>query len=223
MSDDFDFEPATGVPDQLPHGERIMWQGAPRWRSLVRHAFHADKIALYFGALIALRLLFGWHDGLPASEVLAGAFALSLAAVLALIVVGLLAWQSVRSTVYTLTTKRLVIRYGMALPVTLNIPLKRIASAHLAPRSDATGDIAIVPEAGTRLAYVMLWPHVRAWHLKHPEPTLRSIADADQVAQLVGEALRSTASQTTTRIVRLRPAATATPSYQPAASLSAAE
>ena len=28
--DDFDFEPVRGLPQVLPKGERMLWQGAPR-------------------------------------------------------------------------------------------------------------------------------------------------------------------------------------------------
>ncbi len=219
---DFDFETPSGVPDELPRGERIMWQGAPAWSSLVRHAFHADKIVLYFAALIALRLIFNWHEGVARSEMLAGTSALLMACALALAIVSLLAWQAVRTTVYTLTTHRVVVRYGMAFPMTLRIPLSRVASASLAARADGTGDIALTPEPGARLAYLMLWPHARAWHVMNPVPTLRSVPDAGQVAQLVGEALQTSAMPVTTRVVRVRPVADAQ-SYGNGGVLTAAE
>ncbi len=229
MSDDFDMETATGVPDRMPSGERIMWQGAPHWRSLVRHAFHADKIALYFAAWIAVRWVFGWHDGADLAALISGSLTLVAACALALLIVGLLAWQSARTTTYTLTTRRLFIRSGMAIPMTLTIPLSRIVGAHVAMRGDGTGDIALAPEATSRLAYLMLWPHARPWHVLNPEPALRSVADAKQVAQLVGEALQATEPQMKGSIVRVRPVAlpvtqaTSGNSQQLAAGLFAAE
>jgi hypothetical protein len=106
-----------------------------------------------------------------------------------------------------------IVRYGMAFPMTLRIPLSRVASANLAARADGTGDIALTPEPGARLAYLMLWPHARAWHVMNPVPTLRSVPEAAQVAQLVGEALQMSATpQTTpvtTRVVRVRQVADA--------------
>jgi Bacterial PH domain len=220
---DFDFETPSGVPDELPRGERIMWQGRPHWSSLIRHAFHADKIGLYFAGLIALRLAFNWHDGMPASQMLAGTTALLIAGLLALAIVALLAWQAVRTTVYTLTNRRVVVRYGMAFPMTLRIPLSRVASAHLAKRSDGTGDIALKPEPGARLAYLMLWPHARAWHVMSPEPTLRSVPDALEVAQLISEALQMSAQQVTPRIVRVQQAGEAAQPYGAGTALTAAE
>jgi Bacterial PH domain len=222
MSDDFDFETATGVPDVLPLGERIMWQGRPSRWALLRHVFHADIIVAYFTVVVAARLIFGWHDGLPAGELLGTITALLLAAALALSIVGALAWQAARTTVYTLTTRCLIMRYGMALPITLNIPLARITAAKFASRKDASGDIAVTPEAGARLAYMMLWPHVRAWHIANPEPALRCVPDVSQVAQVLQEALAATAPAKAMTIVRLR-AGTGMPVYRPSAQLAAAE
>jgi hypothetical protein len=34
--DDFKFEPIRGLPEQLPEGEHILWQGAPDPRVLAR-------------------------------------------------------------------------------------------------------------------------------------------------------------------------------------------
>ena len=41
----------SGVPEPLPQGERLLWQGKPNWRSIARHTLHIDKIALYFAGL----------------------------------------------------------------------------------------------------------------------------------------------------------------------------
>ena len=52
--DDFDFEPVRGLPQILPKGERMLWQGAPRWQDLAVHAFHARKVIWYFAGLTLL-------------------------------------------------------------------------------------------------------------------------------------------------------------------------
>ena len=51
---DFDFEPVRGLPQHLPKGERMLWQGAPRWQDLAVHAFHARKVIWYFAGLTIL-------------------------------------------------------------------------------------------------------------------------------------------------------------------------
>jgi hypothetical protein len=39
------------------------------------------------------------------------------------------------------------------------------------------------------MAYSNLWPHVRPWRLANPEPMLRSIPEAERVAQILSNAL----------------------------------
>ena len=57
-----EFEAAHGLPEPLPPGEKLLWQGAPDWRTLAREALHVRKVAAYFGVLVIWR----------AAEVLAG-------------------------------------------------------------------------------------------------------------------------------------------------------
>ena len=46
-----EWEAAPGLPSALPAGERVVWQGAPNWRSLAIHAFHVPKVAMYFSLI----------------------------------------------------------------------------------------------------------------------------------------------------------------------------
>jgi hypothetical protein len=39
------------------------------------------------------------------------------------------------------------------------------------------------------VAYLLLWPHARPLHFRNPQPCLRAIPDADQVAKLLATAL----------------------------------
>ena len=50
-----EFEPQFGLPERLPAGERILWQGSPDFRALARNAFHLRKLALYFSVLLVAR------------------------------------------------------------------------------------------------------------------------------------------------------------------------
>ena len=40
-------EPIPGLPEKLPEGERILWQGSPSARALVIHAFHGHSFGGY--------------------------------------------------------------------------------------------------------------------------------------------------------------------------------
>jgi len=44
--DDFAFDPVKGLPEHLPQGEVMLWQGSPHWQSLALRAFHIRKVAL---------------------------------------------------------------------------------------------------------------------------------------------------------------------------------
>ncbi|MGZ2821903.1 photosynthetic complex putative assembly protein PuhB, partial [Pseudomonas aeruginosa] len=82
----------------------------------------------------------------------------------------LLGYLAARTTVYTITSRRLVMRIGIALPMTLNLPFKVIASAAARINSDGTADIPITLVPPNRLAFLILWPHCRPWTLRRPEP-----------------------------------------------------
>ena len=81
-------------------------------------------------------------------------------------------------------------RIGIALQINLNLPFKRILSAELKAHRDGTGDIPLQLAGDQRIAYFLLWPHARPWQVRAPQPMLRSIGDADKVAQLLAQALR---------------------------------
>jgi hypothetical protein len=176
-----EWEAAPGLPSALPPGERIVWQGAPDWRSLAVHAFHVRKVALYFALMLAIQALNlmdtdGRIDWKP----------LWVAASLYLLALGLLAgtaWMSARSTLYTLTNKRVVMRIGIVLTLTFNLPFKRIAGAALKPYAHGKGDIALALYPEDRIGWVHLWPHQRAWHVTHPQPTMRCLHDGEQVGE----------------------------------------
>lgn len=184
-----DHEPQRGLPQPLPPGETLLWQGAPDWRVLARRAFHVRKFALYFAVLMAWRVASTLADGGGATEALTALlWPLPLAA-LALGFIVLLAWLVSRTSLYTLTDRRVVMRVGVVLTVTFNLPLRRIEAAHLVERADGSGDIALQLDPEDRIGLLHLWPHARPWQLARPQPTLRALAQVRPVARLLGEAL----------------------------------
>ncbi len=127
------------MPEALPDGERILWQGAPDWKVLARRVFHVNKVAAYFALMMAWRFTSVMADtqdigaAFTSLAWLAPFFALGLGLLL------LLGRWSARTTAYTLTNKRIVMRIGIVLTVTYNLPLSRIESAdlHLTPAAAA--------------------------------------------------------------------------------------
>jgi hypothetical protein len=185
--DDFTFEPIPGLPERPPQGEDILWQGRPDTLALAREAMGLTWVAGYM-VIIAL-----WRAGAAATympPVKAAAVALPYLALglLACLVILAIAWVQARTTVYTITTARVAMRIGAALTITLNLPHKQIAAASLDLRRSGTGTIALKMPDDTRLSYLVCWPHVRPWRMRHTEPALRCIPGAADVARILAEA-----------------------------------
>ncbi len=208
---EFDTDYAPGLPEALPAGERLLWQGRPGWRSLAIHAFHVRAIAVYFAVLIIWRGETVLSEGGMASAAVATAWMMSLAAA-AIAVLAFLAWLSARATIYTITDCRLVMRIGIALPITLNVPFRIVEGAALLKHRDGSGDIAISLGGSDRFAFLVLWPHARPWRVARPEPMLRSLARPDEVARVLARALEASAGQ------RARPQSDFVPATPQAAS-----
>lgn len=178
-----------GLPDELPAGEQLLWQGAPSWRALCVRAFHVRKVAAYFGLLVLWRAAAGAADGADAAAIATACASLLALAVAAIGILALLAWLSSRTTIYSITSQRVVFRCGIALSMDLNFPYRAIGAAGLSLHGDGTGDIALTLPKGTRIAYLNLWPHARPWHLRAPQPTLRCVPQAARVADLLSRSL----------------------------------
>ena len=181
--DDFSFEPIKGLPAMLPAGEALVWQGSPSWRALAVRAYHVRKVALYFAALVVWRVVAGVRLGHDAGAILlSSAFIMALGAV-AIGVLALLAWLNSRSTIYSITSRRLLIRHGVAVPMTINIPFSVIESADLRPYKGGTGEIYFTVERAQRVAYLINWPHLQPGHFTRPCPGFRALTDASVAAE----------------------------------------
>ncbi len=211
-----DFEPERGLPEALPADERLLWQASPDWRELAVHRFHARKLAVYFALMLALKLVVSLSGGQAFAAAAMAALPLLLLSAFAVGLVTLLAWLTARTTVYTLTDKRVVMRIGVVLTLTLNLPLRHVAAAavhtHGAQDGDV-GDIALQLLGTDRVAYLHLWPHARRWRIARPEPTLLCVPDAAKLSQQLTAAWL--AVQPDDAAVELSPATPAVVTAQP--------
>ncbi|MGQ3355994.1 MAG: photosynthetic complex putative assembly protein PuhB [Phreatobacter sp.] len=189
MSEDFDFEPIPGLPAVPPQGERILWQGQPDGWALAVRAFHVRKVAVYFALLVAWRGIAAHGEGLTVAAASRHMLWIALLGVACMGVLTLLAHAYARSTIYTITSRRVVIRSGVALPVTVNLPFSKIEAAALKLRADGSGDIPLRLAKGNRIAALVLWPNWRPGRFTRPEPMLRCIRGAEAVAGLLAAAL----------------------------------
>lgn len=184
-----EFEAAPGLPEALPAGERLLWQGAPDWQQLALHVFHVRTLSVYFIAMMLLQLLYLLGD--PQAHLLMPMLTSLSLSLLALGVITAMAWYSARTALYTLTSKRMVMRIGVVLTLTFNLPLRMVAAASVKPRANGFGDIALKLAGEDHIAWLNIWPHARPWHLKNPEPCLRCIPQALVVGERLLQAWRT--------------------------------
>ncbi|MEL6995222.1 MAG: photosynthetic complex putative assembly protein PuhB [Pseudomonadota bacterium] len=186
--------PEAGLPEKLPEGETILWQGRPDGWALTRDALNLNWVLGYF-ALIALWRAVSLTDQLT--------FALGLLAALPLMVIGLgvaavlllIGTIQARATTYTITDKRVVMRIGAALTLTLNLPYSQVLSADLQQHRKGRGTIALALKERTKIGFLICWPHARPWHFRDPQPALRCIPDAKRVARILAEAAETQLNQ----------------------------
>jgi hypothetical protein len=211
-STEHDFEPIRGLPGALPAGETILWQGAPHWAALAVHALHVRFVTLYFAGLIVAQGLGGAlsSDARAAPAIVLGeALWTALAGLTAVGLLCLFAWLVARSSVYTITNRRVVLRIGVAISKAVNLPFAIIEGAALRRHGAGAGDIPLKLKAGTRAGYLLLWPHARPWRWAEPEPMLRAIPNAGAVAAILAQALAAHAAATGATVSREAPEAAA--------------
>jgi hypothetical protein len=182
-----EFEPERGLPERLPAQEHVLWQGSPDWAAMARRVFHVRKLVVYFAALVAVRLAVLMSNGASAREMAVSVLWMLILASTAIGLLALVAWLSARATVYTITDKRVVMRVGIVLTLTFNIPFKTVLAAGLRLDARGFGDIPLTLGSDDHIAWLHLWPHVRPWRLAQPEPMLRCVPHGVDVARLLAE------------------------------------
>jgi hypothetical protein len=195
--DDFNFEPRRGLPALLPEGERLLWQGSPRWQSLAVRAYQVRKVIVYFAILVLWRVAMGLANAQSLAAVILSSLFILLLGSIAFGVLCTLAYLNARSTVYSITSRRILLRHGVAVQLTMNIPLKFIDTAGLRPFADGTGDIALTLPRSERIGFLITWPHLRPGRITRPQPSLRALVDAKEAADILSAALAADGADVT--------------------------
>lgn len=173
---DFQYEPVNGLNGDLLEGETVLWQGAPEWKTILRSALHIRILAVY----IAIMAVYGFAEsGAVTAMIVVGS------GLAALLFFAAFAWGVQKTSVYTLTNQRLVLRIGVALDKYVNIPLSQIETADLKTLPGDHGNIVLKLKGRPKMGYPLLWPHVRSLRLISPQPMLRAIAEPQHVARLM--------------------------------------
>lgn len=182
-------ELAAGLSQPLPPAERILWQGKPDRRRLTRDTFRFRWLAGYFGVAALLLFWNAVHGGRPVGQGVAEVLLLLPAAGIAFGLLTLLGAALARASTYTLTNRRLILHLGVAMEMTISIPLSAVSGASLRRGRDGCGDIALTAKDLGGINFVALWPHARSWRVFEPQPMLRAVPDVERIAGLLGDAL----------------------------------
>ncbi len=192
--DEFEIEPVEGLPESPPEGEEILWQGRPDWWQLTWESLSMPWVLGYF-VLLALWRFISVVDQMPLGQAIGATapFALLCAVVVALLC--FVGYVQARCAMYTVTNRRVAMRIGAALTMTLKLPYQQFANDMMDLRKNGTGTIAFETMGDTRLSYILCWPHVRPWYINPSQPALRCIPDAQRVADLIADAAQARVSQ----------------------------
>lgn len=181
-------EPIHGLPERLPEGEKVLWQGRPSAMALAFNAFRLRWVIGYFVVLTVFRLAnLSSTAGTPdqMTGVLTSSLAFGIVSVL--LILGL-SYAMSRAAVFTITSERVVMRFGAAIRKYVNVPYSKMVSAQLKRKGLRVGDISMQLE-GNCPAYLQLWPFVRPFKYSKPHPMMRGIKDPEEVAQILARAV----------------------------------
>lgn len=210
-------EPVPGLPERLPNGESILWQGRPSARLVARHVLKKRWILGYFVLLAAWAVISALYDGRPVAGIV---FSVGVLAALAAVLIGMLemfAWAVEKTTLYTVTSRRIVIRFGVAFSMTVNLPFKQLAGIAKAELPNGAGSLALELRPENRLSWLLQWPHVRSWRFARVEPSMICLADVNKVAEILALAVtQETATTSGHAQVTRDPAKAVSPDLQAA-------
>jgi predicted Na+-dependent transporter len=90
----------------------VLWQGRPCWHTLARRAFQVRKLAAYFVLLLVWYLASALTSGEAARAASLATLRMTGVALVPLMLVYAYSWATSRSTIYTITDRRVVMSIG---------------------------------------------------------------------------------------------------------------
>lgn len=188
-------EPIRGIPDQLPDGETILWQGRPSAVALAINAFRLRWVIGYFVVMTVFRVANLSTNGAEPSQLTNAVVSSALFALVAFALIFGLSYAMSRAAVFTITSHRVVLRYGAAIRKYVNIPFSKMDSAQLKLKSARVGDISFQVTGPGQPPYLHLWPFARPFKYSKPQPMMRGIKEPKRIAELLGRAVQDHAPE----------------------------
>ena len=192
---EYDTEPVPGLPQNLPEGETLLWQGSPEPKAVARQVLHTKAVTIYFAVLALVPLVICAAQGSELAPALFATARLAIVGAIAIAILNTLSRAIARTTIYSMTSKRIVMRYGVAFPLSLNIPFKEISAIDCKSYADDTADVALSVSGPLRMSYLHLWPHCRAWRFENAQPTLRVLPAGTEIAQTIASTMMAAGVQ----------------------------
>lgn len=189
MITEHDIEPIPGLPAELPAGERLLLQCSPKPMTFAMETLRLPLVLLYFVALAAWRMYEVLAGGGAVIEALAAASAPLSLGVFALLILGGIGWWMASASIYTVTSRRVIMKVGAALSLSANLPLSLVDAVDVKRRPDGSGTVVLTMSRSQRVSWVLLWPHVRPWRYLYPQPAMRAVEDVDRLVNALTEAL----------------------------------
>ena len=186
--------PPKDILSVIPKDEVIIWHGRPDLRRFCLTAIGIKYILVYL-IIITCSIIYtryGDFNLITFLQVLVPYLLSCCLAIMLLVIVGI---SQVLPTVYVITSKRVIIKSGLALIFMLNVPFDKIASIDKNHYSDGSGNISFKLISKKRVPFFASWPSVRPWYFSNPEPAFRCIADVDVIALKLSEAAQSRVSE----------------------------
>ncbi|MEL7111931.1 MAG: photosynthetic complex putative assembly protein PuhB [Pseudomonadota bacterium] len=189
MDEEDPAEPVRGIPEELPEGEKIIWQGKPSAWALAINAFRLRWVMIYFAVVTFFRAANISANGGSTAEMTGVATSSLLFAGAAIAVIAGLSFAMSRAALFTITDKRVVLRYGAAIRKHVNLPFSQIQSASMKRKSARVGDIALQLKVPGQPPYLHLWPFVRPFNFSKPQPMIRGVEQPEEVARILAQAV----------------------------------
>ena len=189
-----DKSPPKDILGAIPENEDIIWYGRPELRRFCLSALGLRYLLLYLliVALFNLSSNFGNFSFFIYLEIMVPYIISCFLATVLLVIIGI---SQVMPTVYVITSKRIIIRSGMALIFMLNVPFDKIANIDKQIFKDGCGNISFKLINNKRVPFFASWPSVRPWYFNNPEPTFRCISNVDVIALKLADAAQSRISE----------------------------